>query len=170
MINLQKLLVVLIILLFSTNSLRANDRSAIINIDYIVQNSNIGKKTLNNINNLDKKNIEKFKKKNKELKELETNIRNKKNIISEDDFQKEVVSFQEKIKLFTSEKDKTVNNFQNYRKEELQKLFNLFKPIISNYIKENSINILIDSKNIFMANEDANITNEILIIINKELK
>ena len=170
MIYFQKLFFILIILIFSTNSLKANDKLIFIDIDYILQNSNIGKKTIYNINNLNKENIKKFEKRNEELRKLETSIIDKKNIISENDFQKQVESFQKKIKLFKSEKDAAVNTFQNYRKDELQKLFDLFKPIISNYMKENSINVLFESKNIFMGNEDANITDEILTIINKELK
>ena len=37
-------------------------------------------------------------------------------------------------------------------------------------MEQNSINILLDSKNIFMANDDLNLTEDILKIINNELK
>ena len=45
------------------------------------------------------------------------------------------------------------------------RFFVLFNPIITNYMKQNSISILIDSKNIFMGNTEANLTENILKII-----
>ena len=111
-----------------------------------------------------------WKKKNKILNELETNIISKKNIISDDEFNKEVLAFQQKIKDFTSEKDQTIKEFNQFRKQELEKILKLFRPIISSYMKENSINILFDSKNIFMGNNDANFTEDLLKKINIEVK
>ena len=61
-----------------------------INVDYIIKNSDIGKKTLEKINNQNTKNINDLKKKDKILKDLETEIANKRNIISKAAFEKEV--------------------------------------------------------------------------------
>lgn len=158
------------ILIFPINFLSANEKIAFINVDYIVQNSNIGKKTLSKIKDLNKKNIDQLEKKNKNLIELETTIRNKKKIISEDDFNNEVKAFQQKVQNFTKEKDQVVSDFNNFRKEEIEKIFKLFKPIISNYMEQNSVNILIDAKNVFMGNDKVNLTEDILKIIDDELK
>ena len=49
-------------------------------------------------------------------------------------------------------------------------MFELYRPLISNYMEQNSVNILIDAKNIFMGNDAVNITNDILELINNELK
>ena len=45
---------------------------------------------ITDINKLDKKNLDKLKKKNKILEELELSIKKKKNVISEEAFNKEV--------------------------------------------------------------------------------
>ena len=37
-------------------------------------------------------------------------------------------------------------------------------------MKQNSVNILMDSKNIFMGSADSNVTENLLEIINKEIK
>ena len=152
------------------NLLNANEITAFIDIDYIIQNSNVGKIKLKNIDNLNKKNIDQLGKKNEILKELESNILSKKNIISEEDFNNEVKKFQQKVKDFNIEKNQISKDFNKYRKQELEKIFVLFNPIITNYMKKNSINILIDSKNIFMGNAKANLTENILKIINEELR
>ena len=166
----NKLTIVFFLLILPINLLNANEKTAFIDIDYIVQNSIIGKKSLKVISDLNKKNIKELEEENKSLRELESSIRNKKNIISEVDFNKEVEAFKKKIQDFTNQKDQTVEEFNNFRKKELEKIFKLFNPIISNYMKQNSVNILIDAKNIFMGNDSVNLTENILKIINDELK
>jgi Skp family chaperone for outer membrane proteins len=43
-------------------------------------------------------------------------------------------------------------------------------PIIQDYMKKNSISIIIDKKNIFIAQSNYEITDEILELINKNIK
>jgi outer membrane protein len=88
-----------------------------INVDYIIKNSDIGKKTLEKINNQNTKNINDLKKKDKILKDLETEIANKRNIISKEAFEKEVSLFREKVNIFKKEQKQIVNNFNNYKKK-----------------------------------------------------
>jgi outer membrane protein len=159
-----------IILMFSFNTVSSSEKINFVDVDYIVKNSNIGKKTLEIIDDLDKKNIENIRKKNLDLKDMENAIKKKKNIISKEDFNKEVVDFQNKVQKFTNEKNKIVKNFNDFRNKELQKLFKSIRPLIRDYMEQNSINILIDAKNVFMANDSVNLTEDVLKIINNELK
>jgi len=166
---LHKFLLIFLIFFISTN-LSNSKETAFVDIDYIVANSNIGKKVLENISKLDKKNIENLKKKNKSLQELEITIKNKKNVISEDAFNNEVISFQKKVQEFKVEKNKIVKNFNNFKRKELENVFKKISPIINDYMEENSISILLDSKNIFMGSKKSNLTEDILDRINKEFK
>jgi len=144
--------------------------TAFIDIDYVIANSNIGKKVLENIDKLDKKNIENLKKKNKSLKELEIAIKNKKNVISEEAYKKEVESFKKKVQEFNNEKNQLVKNFNDFKRVEIENIFKKISPIINNYMEENSVNVLLDSKNIFMGSKKSNLTEDILNKINKEFK
>jgi outer membrane protein len=166
---LKKFLIIFFIFFISTN-LSNSKETAFVDIDYIVANSNIGKKVLENIDKLDKKNVEKLKKKNKSLQELEITIKNKKNVISEDAFNKEVISFQKKVQEFKAEKNEIVKNFNDFKRKELKNIFKKISPIINDYMEENSISILLDSKNIFMGSKKSNLTEDILDSINKEFK
>ena len=166
---LHKFLLIFFIFFISTN-LSNSKETAFVDIDYIVANSNIGKKVLENISKLDKKNVENLKKKNKSLQELEINIKNKKNVVSEDVFNKEVVSFQKKVQEFKVEKNKIVKNFNDFKRKELENIFKKISPIINDYMEENSIGVLLDSKNIFMGSKKSNLTEDILDRINKEFK
>ena len=167
---LVKFISVILFSFFFFSSSMSEEKTAFIDVDFLLQNSNIGKKILKNINDFNKKNIDQLEKKNNDLKNHEINIKNKKNIISEQEFKKEINNFQEKVKLFNEEKNNMVTEFNNYRNTEIEKVFKAFNPIISNYMKKNSIKILFDSKNIFMGSQNSNITKEILEIINNEIK
>ena len=167
---LYNFLFIFFILIISTNISKSNEKTAFVDIDYIIQNSNIGKKMITDINKLDKKNLDKLKKKNKILEELELSIKKKKNVITEEAFNKEVVFFKQKLQEFTKEKNLIVNEFNDYKKKELANIFKQISPIINEYMEENSVNILFDSKNIFMGTKELNLTEDILKKINKELK
>ena len=92
---LYKFLLIFFFFFISINTSNSKE-TAFIDIDYVIANSNIGKKVLENINKLDKKNIENLKKKNKSLMDLEIAIKNKKNVISEEAYNEEVVLFKKK--------------------------------------------------------------------------
>ena len=110
-----------------------------------------------------------LKKKNTMLKNLETEIRNKKNIISDEAYNKEVISFRKKLTDLNEEKNNLVKEFNAYKKKELKNIFDQISPIISNYMDKNSITIILDSKNIFMRKVNSDLTKNVLIEINKKL-
>ena len=164
-----KFIITIFLSLILCNLSYSNDKIAFIDIDYLIKNSEIGKKVLLKINDIDKKNVNSLKKKDTMLKNLETEIRNKKNIISDEAYNKEVISFREKIVKLNEEKNNLVNEFNAFKKKELQNIFDQISPIISNYMDKNSITIILDSKNIFMGKANSDLTKVILTEINKEL-
>ena len=147
----------------------SEDIIAIINIDYVIQNSNIGKKFLSNIKSQDQKNLDNLKDKNIFLQELESSIKKKKNIISSEAFDKEVLEFKKKFQEFSIEKNQIVREFNDFKQKELENLFKIINPIINDYMEQNSVKILFDSKNIFMSANELNLTEDILKKINDEL-
>ena len=163
---------ILIITIFFTfiNASISKENIAFVNVDYLIQNSNIGKKSLANINDKDKKNLDNLKKKNKILQDLESSIKKKKNVISDEAYNKEVIDFKKKFQEFSKEKNEIVKEFNIYKKSEIENIFKKINPIINNYMEENSVNLLFDSKNIFMGAKKLNLTEDILKKINNELK
>ena len=148
----------------------SKENIAFVNVDYLIKNSNIGKKLLANINDKDKKNLDNLKKKNKILQDLESSIKKKKNVISDEAYNKEVIDFKKKFQEFSKEKNKIVQEFNIFKKKEIKNIFKKINPIINDYMEENSVNLLFDSKNIFMGAKKLNLTEDILKKINNELK
>ena len=158
---------ILLILFFNITTAHSDESVAFVNIDYLIKNTNIGKKALNNISQVDKKNVNILKKRNEDLKKLELEIKKKQNIISEDSFKNEVNILKSKAKEFTKEKDILVKEFNSFKKQELNSVFEKISPLIRTYMADNSINILLDTKNIFMGDANTDITEKLIKIINQ---
>ena len=97
---LNKLFSIFLLFFLFTNTSYSNESVAYIDIDFILKNSDIGKKSLEKINTQNNINIQDLKKKEKILKDLEIEIANKKNIISKEAFDKEVIIFRKNIDQF----------------------------------------------------------------------
>tara|TARA_A100001011_G_scaffold220563_1_gene228523 strand:- start:2433 stop:2936 length:504 start_codon:yes stop_codon:yes gene_type:complete len=145
---------------------QANSNIVYIDIDFLIKNSNIGKASLDKLETLNKKNINKLNDRETELKKNETDLKNKQNIISADQFNKEVNLLKEKIKLFNSEKDKMVNDFNKIKVKEINNVMIKFNTVIQLYMDQNSIDVVLDKKNIFIGKVSSDITKIILKEIN----
>ena len=148
------------------NVAQANSNIVYVDIDFLIKNSNIGKASLDKLETINKKNIKKLRDREIELKKNESDLKNKQNIISTDQFNEEVNLLKEKIKLYNSEKDKMVNDFNKIKVEEINILMNKFNSVIQEYMDQNSIDVVLDKKNIFIGKVSSDITKIILEEIN----
>jgi len=164
-----KIFLIFLPFLFNLSQAYSSESIAYIDMDYIIKNSEIGKKTLNSINDLNIKNINELKKKEKILKDLENDLLAKKNILSKENFDKEVKLLKQKANKFKSDQSKMVEDFNNFKKIELDSVLNKITPIMNAYMEQKSVKILLDSKNILIGRNDLNLTNEVLKEINKNI-
>ena len=142
MFSFKKLLLIIFFVFLGISSSYSDQKIAFIDLDFVVENTNVGKEILKELKNLNTKNIENLKLKENELKLQEDEIKKKKNIISETEFKKEVNLLKEKIKVFRNEKNEMVSNFNKKKNEKIKNLFDKMNPIIENYMDQNSIDIL----------------------------
>ena len=170
MIFLKKIFFFFIFFFLNINLVISSEPIAYIDMDFIIKNSEIGKKTLNSINILNEKNINELKKNEKILKDLESKIISKKNIISKEDFNNEVLLFKEKASKFKEDQSKMVEDFNNFKKRELDGILSKISPIINTYMEKKSVKILLDSKNILIGRSNLNLTNEVIKEINEKIK
>ena len=124
------------------------------------------------------KEIEKIRdQETKKLKSIENDLKKKdeeivktKNLISKEELNKKILSLRKEVKSFEELKKKIIKDLNIKKNKELDQFMKLINPIIQEYMKENSIDIIIDKKNIFMAKSKNDITNDILEIINTKIK
>ena len=167
---LNKFSFIFIFFFLNIAQVNSSEPIAYIDMDFIIKNSEIGKKTLDTINILNDKNINELKEKEKILKDLESEIISKKNIMSKENFDKEVLLFKNKANKFKEDQIKMTEDFNEYKKKELDGILSKISPIINAYIEKKSVKILLDSKNILIGRSNLNLTNEVLKEINEKIK
>ena len=144
------------------------ENTVFIDIDYVLNNSNLGKSIFLELEKLNKKNSELFKKKEKKINEKKDSIEKKGNISSKEQLQDEIDLFNIEINKYRSEKNEILENFKIKKNDDLKNFLIKINPIIENYMKNNSIDIVLDKKQIFIGSVNKDITKEILKLVNKK--
>jgi len=161
---------ILIFLLLSTNLLKAEDKVSYIDIDYVLTNTLAGKKLLNTLKKEEELKIDKFKTNDNKFKDEENKILAKRNLISKEEINKELKLLQVKFQKYRKEKSKEIDELKVKRNKNIINFLNLINPIIEKYMADNSIYILLDKKNIFIASKDYDITSNLIELIDNQIK
>ena len=167
---LKKLFLILFFFSLSGNLLKAEEKVSYIDIDYVLTNTIAGKELLKKLKKEEELKVNKFKLNDENFKNKEIKILAKKNLISEEEINKEMKSLQVKFQKYKEEKIKEVDDFKIKRNRNIANFLSLINPIIEKYMTDNSIYILIDKKNVFIANKDYDITNNLIELINNQIK
>ena len=160
----------LIVFFLINTSVNANTKIVFIDIDYLINNSLIGKSTLSKLDKINSKNIEILNDKEKKLRIIEEEIKTKKNVISEAEFKKEIEDFKKNVNTFNLEKKNLSEDFKKIQKNELNELLEKFNSIINEYISKNSIDIVLNKKNLYMGKLSSDITKDILTKIDNKFQ
>jgi outer membrane protein len=153
----------LIIVPFSSNS---KEGVFFLDVDYLLNNSNEGKKIIQKLKNINDKNIIEIENYEKELKTEDEEINKVKNIISEDELSTRVNNLKQKISIYREKKNKIFKEYNDIKNKELEIFFNKITPYIEEFMENNSINLILDKKNIFIANSNYDITNSLIEFLN----
>ena len=166
----KKFVIILFIMFISALSYAEEQKIVYLNVDKIMQQSIAGKSIKKQLENLYNKNLEKFKKNDEILKNKEKKLIAQKNILNQEDFQKELSSLRKEIINFQKEQVKAREDINKLRIGATNKLISQLSPILQEYAKKNSVSLILQKKNIIMGKKEIEITDEILEITNKEIK
>tara|TARA_X000001036_G_scaffold75237_1_gene66811 strand:- start:766 stop:1275 length:510 start_codon:yes stop_codon:yes gene_type:complete len=167
-LTLRKLLILITTLFFFSNFALAyaNENIRYINVDEILNNSDLGKVIINKLKKQNEANIDKIKTIENEIKKENEELAKVKNIITEEEFNKKLVVLKKKIDDFNILKNKLSNELNEFKKKEIKLFFEKINPIVEKYMEQNSIALILDKKNIFVARSDYDMTKELLDLIN----
>ena len=161
--------IIIIFFAFSNISFSA-EKIAFVDIDLIVNGSELGKKMNKNLNEKIKKEEDRFKKMEKDLKSQEEKILKQKNVLSEEELNKLLVELRKKITNFRQERISINNKLRDQKLKETNSLVSSLNNILANYAEKNSISLIIQKKNIVIGKSELDITKEVLDIFNSEVK
>ena len=154
----------------SVSELKANDKISYIDIDYILTNTIAGKSLLEKFKKEEKLKIDKFKISDENFKNKEKNILAKKNLVTNEEINKELKSLQVEFQNYRKNKIKEIDELKAKRNRNILNFVKLINPIIEQYMADNSIAILLDKKNIFIASKNYDITSILITLIDKDIK
>lgn len=159
------------ILFFSIISfVKAEINIAYIDMQYIMDNSLAGKSLKKQLEELHKKNLSYFKKKEESLKKNENEVIAKKNILPDEEFQKEISKLRTDVKNYNLERKDKINSLTKKRIESMESIVKSLSPIIADFSKENNISLIVDKKYIIVGKTELNVTKKILDILNSKIK
>ena len=144
-----------------------NEKVAYIDIDRILNESLLGKSFIDELKKISLENNKKIQSQKEEILKQETEIKKLKNVISDKDFQIKVNTLKNNVNNFNANKKNFEQNFNKKRQEMFANLMKKISPIVETYMSQNSISIVMDKKNVFIAKSNYDITKNIIDLINK---
>ena len=158
------------IFFWNINLSYANENIFYIDINYILENSIVGKSINTQIKKIQNKKNENFKIEEKKLIEKEKKLISQKNILDEKQFKIELDKHKKNLSDYRNQKKAFIDNLNKKKTDYLKIVLNSLNPIISKYVEENEISLVLQKKNIIVAKKELDITIKILELLDNKLK
>ena len=162
MLSIKNILLVFVMLILNFQSAHSEAKIRYIDVDFVVNNSLVGKSLISQLNKLNKKDKDLFLNIEAKLTKTEKEIISQKNVITKEDYQNRI-----------KDKDdvRLAGNNLNIKKNNAQiKIFDQVTVLLEEYVKKNSITLLISKKSVVIGVSKNDITNDIVDILNKKIK
>ncbi len=163
-------LTVFLFFFFLSNTYLFADMPHYLDFKYILNESNAGKKAQKNLKEKLDKGIKSLNNKEKSLQEEEKKLIQQKKVISAEEYKKKINELREKVLSLRKNRNKILENIAIERKKARNILLKNLNPIIQDYMQEKGIRLVIDKKNLILADEKLDITKDIIKLLNDKLK
>ena len=159
---------IICVLLFSTNLL-AQDKIAILDLKYVLNQSKAGKSAQDFLKKKYKENIKKFKEIEENLKKEEADLLSKKTVLNKEEYTKKSDTLRKKVIDYRSQRRAAMDKITTQRAESRNTLIKSIDPILLAYISENDIAVVIKKVNTLGGNPKNDNTNIIVEKLDKVL-
>ena len=162
---------ILFICLFLINAkLLYADTPHFIDFKYILNESNAGKGAQNTLKTKLENGLKSLKEKEQKIQKDEQKIIQQKKLISAEEYKKKVTELRKQVSSLQKERNSLLDTIAKQRSKARNELLKNLNPILENYMKEKNIRIVLYKKSILLADENLNITNDIMKVLNQKLK
>ena len=161
---------ILVIVLMLTNQAFSEQKIAFIDMDKILSTSKSGSSILKQLTDLNNKNSKFLKDEKKKFQEKETKLIAQKNILSETDFKNKLNELKSEIKNYNQNRNKMLADFNKLKIDNTNSLLRLINPILIKFSNDKEIAIILQKKDLVVAKTQLDITDEVIKIINSEVK
>ena len=141
-----------------------------VDVSQILNKSKAGKQAQDFLKKKFDEENDKLKKESIALKKEESDLISKKKLVSNDEYKKSLNLLRKKNIDYQKKRRDASNNWLKKKNEARAKLIQTLNPILTKYMNENSIEMIVDKKYVLLANSKFDLTETILKILDKELK
>ena len=163
----MKLISSIFVIFFYFSYANSNNNIVFLDVQYLIDNSNLGKKYKKEILKLKDQNNLKLKVKEEKIKEKEIEINNQKNILKEEELKKKIIEIEEMIKEFRILNRQLNSKITEQRKLYSTEILKMINPILTNYAEQNNINYVLEKKNVLVGMKSLDITIQVLNKLNE---
>ena len=157
----------LIFIIFPLNTFA---KVAYIDLKLILKESDVGKFVNDHINKIKNENYSKFKEKENKLIDKEKLLISQKNILNEVEFNKRIAVLTEEVKKYRADKKDSIDRINKIKIDYTKEILKSLNPIIAKYVDLNSISLVIPKKNIIVGKKNLDITDQIIKLLNDNIK
>tara|TARA_B110000971_G_scaffold221778_1_gene270505 strand:+ start:1908 stop:2423 length:516 start_codon:yes stop_codon:yes gene_type:complete len=165
----KKLFLLAVFFLFSFSNLSA-DTIYFVDFKKVLNNSKAGASAQENLKKKYTNESNKFIQEEKNIRKEEAEIISKKKTITNEEYKKKVETLREKVSSLQKKKQESFKNMQKTRNDAKQLLLKSVNPILKKYMEDNNIRLVVDKQMVLMGDTQLEITDQIITILNKELK
>ncbi len=169
MSNFVKKIFIIILLTFYNYNLNA-EVPYFIDFKYVLNESNAGKKAQDELKKKLATGIKKIKEKEKTIQEEEKKVIQQKKIIKPEEYKNKVKELRTKVSNLQKERSQLLETIAKQRSKARNTLLKNLNPVISDYMKEKKIRMVIERKSLLLADQNLDITKDIIERLNKKLK
>ena len=141
-----------------------------VDFKFLLNQSNAGKKAQETLKSKLENGLKVLKNKESKLQEEEKKIIQQKKLITPEEYKKKVTELRKKVSNLQKERNSLLENISKERSKARNELLKNLNPILSEYMKNKKIRIILDKKSILLADENLDLTDEIIKILNTKLK
>tara|TARA_B110000037_G_C16715168_1_gene340660 strand:- start:19 stop:501 length:483 start_codon:yes stop_codon:yes gene_type:complete len=151
------------------NFVSANTNIAVIDMDKIINVTKAGISILNQLNKINDEILKDFKKQEEKLKDKEIKLISQKNILSKSDFDINLKNFKVEIEQYNENRKKTIANFKIKKDNNIKRFLQMTNKILAEYSDLKSISMIFQKKDLVIAKNKFDITDEVIVIIDKNI-
>jgi len=140
-----------------------------VDMDKIINQSNVGKHINKEIENTKKINNAKNLETKSQLIKREENLIAQKKILDENEFNNKLNIFRQDVSIFNRLNQKTNKDLQNKLMNNKKDFLKLIEPILLDYVAQNNITYLLQKKYIIIGHKDLDKTSDIIKLVDKKI-
>jgi Skp family chaperone for outer membrane proteins len=167
--KINKIIIVLVIFFCNSTNIFA-EIPYYIDFKYILNQSAAGKGAQDKLKNKLDKGINSLNQKEKSIQEEEKKLISQKKILKPEEYKNKVQQLRSKVIDLQKQRNKLLQGVADQRSKARSELLKNLNPIIKDYMKEKKIRMVIDKKSLLLADENLDLTKDIMDRLNKKLK